>query len=162
MAAAATIAILAMLLRRSDALPVDRPNARSLHSQPTPRIGGLALIPGAVLGCLATGMGDRDSLLLLGLSTFLFFVSIADDRSSLPAGLRFAAHFLAAGAFSAWLLGFSPLTLIGALAVTWMTNLFNFMDGANGLAEDMAAIGFGMLGVASCWPLPWPGLRSVS
>lgn len=148
MAAAVAIALLAILLRRADALPVDRPNERSLHSHPTPRIGGLALIPGAVLGCLAAGIADRDSQLLLGLAGFLFLLSIFDDWRSLPVTLRLSAHLVAAGFLAVALLDASPLALAGALAVAWMTNLYNFMDGANGLAGGMAAIGFAVYGLA--------------
>ncbi len=153
MAAAVTVVLLLLLLRRAADLPLDRPNERSLHQRPTPRIGGLAIFPSVVVAILAVGAGNPDTFVLLGLATLLFLVSIADDRSSLPAGLRFVAHFLAAAAFAGWVLGFSPLTLAGALAVTWMTNLFNFMDGSNGLAGGMAAIGFGMLGLASGEPV---------
>lgn len=147
-AATATIALLAILLRRADVLPVDRPNLRSLHDQPTPRIGGLALFPGAVLGCLAAGLWDGDSSLLLGLAGFLFFLSIFDDWRSLPVMLRLGAHLLAAALLAFGLMGSSMVALGAALAVAWMTNLFNFMDGANGLAGGMAAIGFAVFGLA--------------
>ena len=152
MAGTATVVLLAILLRRSDALPVDHPNERSLHHQPTPRIGGLALFPGAVLGCLAAGLRDVDSLLLLGLAGFLFLLSIFDDWRGLPVTLRFGAHLLAAALLALALMGGSPWVLAGALAVAWMTNLFNFMDGANGLAGGMAAIGFAAFGLASGEP----------
>ncbi len=152
-AAAATIGLLVILLRRADALPVDRPNERSLHQRPTPRIGGLALFPGAAIACIALGTKTSDVMLLLGLACMLFFLSIVDDWRSLPATLRFGAHLLAASLFAVWLVGASPLALAGAVAVTWMTNLFNFMDGANGLAGGMAAIGFGVFGLASGEPI---------
>lgn len=148
MAGTATVLLLAILLRRADRLPVDRPNDRSLHRHPTPRIGGLALFPGAALGCLVAGLEQRDALLLLGLAALLFLLSLFDDRHSLPVTLRLGAHLLAAALFAAALLGASPLALAGALAVAWMTNLFNFMDGANGLAGGMAAIGFAAYGLA--------------
>ena len=151
-AGTATVVLLAILLRRADALPVDHPNERSLHHQPTPRIGGLALFPGAVLGCLVAGVRDVDSLLLLGLAGFLFLLSIFDDWRSLPVMLRLGAHLLAAALLAFGLMGASPLALAGALAVAWMTNLFNFMDGANGLAGGMAAIGFAVFGLASGEP----------
>ena len=149
MAGTATVVLLALLLRRSDALPVDHPNERSLHHRPTPRIGGLALFPGVVLGCLAVGLPDVDSMLLLGLAGFLFLLSIFDDWRGLAVTLRFGAHLLAAALLALALMGASPFVLAGALAVAWMTNLFNFMDGANGLAGGMAAIGFAAFGLAS-------------
>jgi len=144
----ATVALLAILLRRADALPVDHPNERSLHHRPTPRIGGLALFPGVALGCLAAGVRDGDSLFLLGLAAFLFMLSIFDDWRSLPVTLRLGAHLLAAGLLAFAFMGASSLAFAGALAVAWMTNLFNFMDGANGLAGGMAAIGFTVFGLA--------------
>lgn len=152
MAGTATLALLAILLRRADSLPVDRPNERSLHAHPIPRIGGLALFPGAVLGCLATGLATGDFVLLLGLAGALFFLSIFDDWRSLPVTLRLGAHLLAAALFAFGVMGASPSVLAAALAVAWMTNLFNFMDGANGLAGGMAAVGFAVIGLASCEP----------
>lgn len=148
MAGIATLVLLAILLRQAHALPVDHPNERSLHQRPTPRIGGLALFPGAVLGCVVVGLRDGDSLLLLGLACCLFFLSIFDDWRSLPVMLRFGAHLAAAGWLASDLLGGSLLALAATLAVAWMTNLFNFMDGANGLAGGMATIGFSVLGLA--------------
>jgi UDP-N-acetylmuramyl pentapeptide phosphotransferase/UDP-N-acetylglucosamine-1-phosphate transferase len=151
-AGTATVALLAILLRRRDVLPVDHPNERSLHHQPTPRIGGLALFPGAVLGWLAALSWNVDSVLLIGLAGFLFFLSIFDDWRGLSVALRFTAHLAAAAMLALGLMGASPFALAGALAIGWMTNLFNFMDGANGLAGGMTAIGFSALGLASGEP----------
>lgn len=148
-AAVATVILLAILLRCTHALPVDHPNERSLHERPTPRIGGLGLFPGAVIGGFATGVGDGYVQLLLAFASLLFLISIFDDWRSLPIALRFGAHLLAAGFFAMALAGASPLALLGAVAIGWMTNLFNFMDGANGLAGGMAAIGFAVLGLAA-------------
>lgn len=155
-AAFVTVILLAVMLRRAHAFPIDRPNERSLHDRPVPRIGGLALFPGIVTACLFSDV--RDLGLLLALAGVLFSVSIVDDWRGLPAGLRFGAHFAVATAFSLWVVGATPVALVGALAVTWMTNLYNFMDGANGLAGGMAVIGFTVLGIASdnvvlAWPV---------
>ncbi len=67
-AALATLMLLWFLLRRADALPVDRPNERSLHQRPTPRIGGMAMFPGIVLACIAAGARDSSVLVPMGLS----------------------------------------------------------------------------------------------
>lgn len=152
MAGTATVALVAIFLRRTDLLPVDHPNERSLHSEPTPRIGGLALFPGLVLGWLAALSWSVDALLLIGLAGVLFLLSIFDDWRGLSVVLRFSAHLVAAALLAFGLMGASPLALAGALAIGWMTNLFNFMDGANGLAGGMAAIGFSALGLASSEP----------
>jgi len=139
--------VLAALLRRRHVLPMDHPNDRSLHATPTPRIGGLGILAG-VLGA-AVWLGDA-SLLPVMLGAFaLAALSLADDVRGLPVGLRFLAHFVAvAGCLFA--LGLSGWALLaGTLAGVWMTNLYNFMDGANGLAGGMAVIGFGALALAA-------------
>jgi UDP-N-acetylmuramyl pentapeptide phosphotransferase/UDP-N-acetylglucosamine-1-phosphate transferase len=82
----------------------------------------------------------------MGLAGLLYVLSIADDWRGLPASLRFGGHFAVATGLALWVAGASPLALAGAIAMTWMTNLYNFMDGANGLAGGMTVIGFGVLG----------------
>jgi UDP-GlcNAc:undecaprenyl-phosphate/decaprenyl-phosphate GlcNAc-1-phosphate transferase len=76
-------------------------------------------------------------------------VSLLDDLRGLPVKARFLAHFFAAaGCLLALGLGGWAL-LAGTLAVVWMTNLFNFMDGSDGLAGGMAVVGFGALALAA-------------
>jgi UDP-N-acetylmuramyl pentapeptide phosphotransferase/UDP-N-acetylglucosamine-1-phosphate transferase len=73
--------------------------------------------------------------------------------------VRFLVHFVAA-AGCLYALGVTGWTLLaGMLAVMWMTNLYNFMDGADGLAGGMAAIGFGALALAA-WMGDAPGLAA--
>lgn len=148
-AALATGMFLALLLRHAEALPIDRPNERSLHQRPTPRIGGLAVFPAIVVTMLLMGTLDPLIWVPLGLAGFLFAISIVDDWRSLPAGLRFGSHFVVATGFALWVAGASPLALAGAFAMAWMINLYNFMDGANGLAGGMTFIGFGVLALAA-------------
>jgi len=138
---------LAWLLRRSHYLPMDHPNARSLHVIPTPRIGGLGIMTGILVAAIWLG---NVSLLPIVLAAFgLVSVSVLDDARGLPVALRFVAHFIAAVA-CLLALGLTGWTLLLAtLAVVWMTNLYNFMDGSDGLAGGMAAIGFGALAGAA-------------
>ena len=127
---------------------MDHPNARSLHAAPTPRVGGLGIMAGVGVASLWGGDG---ALLPIGLGAFaLAAVSLLDDMRGLPVRVRFLAHFVAAaGCLLA--LGLSGWALLaGTLAVVWMTNLYNFMDGSDGLAGGMAAIGFGALALAAC------------
>jgi UDP-N-acetylmuramyl pentapeptide phosphotransferase/UDP-N-acetylglucosamine-1-phosphate transferase len=126
---------------------MDHPNARSLHETPTPRIGGLGIMAGvAVASVLLVDV----SLAPVMLAAFtLAALSVLDDVRGLPVALRFLAHFIAAVA-ALLALGLSGWSLlVGTLAVVWMTNLYNFMDGADGLAGGMAAIGFGALALAA-------------
>ena len=88
-------------------------------------------------------------------------VSVLDDVRGLPVALRFLAHFVAAVA-CLLALGITDWALLaGTLAVVWMTNLYNFMDGSDGLAGGMAAIGFGALALAA-WLGNAPGLAAFS
>lgn len=149
--------LLSALLRRRHALPMDHPNARSLHETPTPRIGGLGIMAG--VGAASLWLADA-ALLPAILGAFaLAGVSLADDVRGLPVQVRFLAHFVAA-AGCLFALGITGWALLAAtLAVVWMTNLYNFMDGANGLAGGMTAIGFGALALAA-WQGDAPGLAA--
>lgn len=129
----------------------DLPNERSLHVLPTPRIGGVALIPGFLIAWM----------LILPVLVWwlvvpilvLFAISLLDDIYSLPIKWRFFAHCLAA---ILMVVG-SDLILqqdffIAAIVLfftIWMTNLYNFMDGSDGLAGGMTFIGFSMYGIAA-------------
>ncbi|MFN3751969.1 MAG: MraY family glycosyltransferase [Thiobacillus sp.] len=139
--------VLTALLRRRHALPMDHPNARSLHATPTPRIGGIGLMAGVAVASVWLAGATLLPLMLGALA--LAGVSLLDDVRGLPVRVRFLAHFVAA-AGCLFALGLSGWALVaGTLAVVWMTNLYNFMDGANGLAGGMAVIGFGALALAA-------------
>lgn len=136
----ACAAALLTLLRHPQWLPLDRPNERSLHSTPRPRIGGL----GIVFGLLVAFSLMRIDALLPMLVLVLAAVSFLDDRRHVPIGFRFAAHGACAVAFVLLALPDIPLSWrAGAVvAVLWSTNLYNFMDGSDGLAGGMALFGF--------------------
>ena len=138
---------------------LDRANHRSLHHQPTPRIGGIAILIAVAIAIIISPQ-DGLPVIALALAACLALVSFADDKANLPAALRLFAHASAATLFAACCLNAgeipgandssafrsltTPFVLISmVIAICWMTNLFNFMDGANGLAGGMAFIGFG-------------------
>ena len=142
--------LLSWLLQRSS-LPMDHPNERSLHATPTPRIGGLGIMAGVLVAAAwLSGAGLLQGALPAVLAAFaLAAMSVLDDVRSLPVRVRFLAHF-AAAAGCLLALGLTGWTLLaGTLAVVWMTNLYNFMDGSDGLAGGMAAIGFGALALGA-------------
>ena len=126
----------------------DIPNERSLHQQPVPRVGGIALTAGVLCGwaLLSQVWAWWLALPVAG----LFALSLLDDVRNLSARTRLLGHFLAAliavtGAGVSWL-WFGPVLLF----TVWMTNLYNFMDGSDGLAGGMALFGFGGYG-AGAW-----------
>ena len=126
---------------------IDRPNERSSHSVPTPHGGGLPLFAALLLGvALAAVSGltwDTEYLVLLGLVMVLVATGVVDDLRGLPVGLRFVIYGLCAlvatdtlypffsveFAFANWLLG-----ALAAVALLWLLNLYNFMDGIDAFA----------------------------
>ena len=126
---------------------MDHPNERSLHVTPTPRVGGLGIMAG-VAGASVWLAGGGLLPVMLG-AFVLAALSVLDDLRGLPVALRFLAHFVVAAACVSTL-GLTGWALASTvLGVVWMTNLYNFMDGADGLAGGMATIGFTALALAA-------------
>jgi UDP-N-acetylmuramyl pentapeptide phosphotransferase/UDP-N-acetylglucosamine-1-phosphate transferase len=137
-------------------LATDIPNDRSLHVRPTPRVGGWGIVPVSVLAMLLMA----PSLWCTALATvFLAAVSQIDDRRGLPARVRFAAHLVAVVGFIGVYPAPVPWWMLAGLSflMLWLVNLYNFMDGADGLAGGMALFGFcgyAVAGLVSNNPLP--------
>ena len=123
-------------------LATDIPNDRSLHTRPIPRVGGWGIVPTAAI--LIGAAAPRLWLPAL-LAVLLAALSQIDDRRGLPARVRFGGHVAAVVALLVAYPTDVPwwaLTAIGFLLV-WLVNLYNFMDGSDGLAGGMALFGFG-------------------
>jgi UDP-N-acetylmuramyl pentapeptide phosphotransferase/UDP-N-acetylglucosamine-1-phosphate transferase len=145
-----TFLVLRALLRPGAARwLMDHPNQRSLHRNPTPRIGGLGTVPGLLAGGVVAGI----SKLTLLLAAALMILSLLDDWRSLPSGARLLGHLAAALALvlAAGLDVTAVQFVLLVVAIGWMTNLYNFMDGADGLAGGMAVFGFGTYAVAAAF-----------
>ena len=131
---------------------MDVPTGRSSHTIPTPRGGGVAFVvvftaifcggAGALqvpLRTLAAVAGSGIAMALLG---------FADDHRHVPAGWRLIGHF-AGAAWALWWLGdgwipsFFGAALwrqaigygVAAVGIVWLLNLYNFMDGIDGIAS---------------------------
>jgi UDP-N-acetylmuramyl pentapeptide phosphotransferase/UDP-N-acetylglucosamine-1-phosphate transferase len=143
-----TTVVAYLLVTRFSGFALDEPNARSLHERPVPRTGGLAVLAGIAVATIAFASG---LWLTLGLALLLAVVSLIDDVRALPTLARLGAHLAAAGVLAWYVLSpMHPLELlIIVLALGWITNLYNFMDGSDGLAAGMALIGFGAYGFAA-------------
>ena len=128
---------------------LDIPNARSSHSVPTPRGGGLSIIIVLLLSAVASLFVPNAPVPLL-VSLVLATVAYAilgwqDDKHDLPASIRFLFQLLIATIFTAWLAwygtpGFTlsiagiAIILSSVLWIAWMANLYNFMDGIDGIS----------------------------
>jgi Fuc2NAc and GlcNAc transferase len=136
---------------------LDVPNERSSHSVPTPLGGGFAIVFVFLAGLTALWIlgltPSRVFLALAGGGTLVAAAGWWDDRWGLPRTARLAAHATAAVWALVWLGGMPSLTvgeeavrlgaggsILAALAIIWSVNLYNFMDGIDGLAAGEALL----------------------
>ncbi|MHC8400015.1 MraY family glycosyltransferase [Pseudomonas sp. MDT1-17] len=131
---------------------MDIPNARSSHSVPTPRGGGVAIVLAFTLALgmllIAGLMPSSAFLAIAGAGALIAVIGFMDDHGHIAARWRLLGHFAA----SAWLLfwiGGLPVVEIGvgtfdlgwfghvlaAFYLVWLLNLYNFMDGIDGIAS---------------------------
>lgn len=124
----------------------DIPNERSLHDTPIPRTGGIALMAGIMAGWVQLFSSWQWWIVVPVLG--LFVLSLVDDVRGLTPRTRLIGHFIAALVVVAGAKIGLYWALPVLLYVVWMTNLYNFMDGSDGMAGGMALIGFSFYGVA--------------
>lgn len=139
---------------------LDEPNARSSHSVPTPRGGGLALLIASELGiaiAAASRLASAMDALILGTGLVVIgAIGWLDDLRGVHPAARLAVHASVAlwtvamsGGLPFVRMGETALRLgaagwiVGVLGIVWSINLFNFMDGIDGLAGAQAVLVFG-------------------
>ncbi|MBI4449751.1 glycosyltransferase family 4 protein [Candidatus Uhrbacteria bacterium] len=142
------------------------PNSRSSHVVPTPSSGGIglamvALGMFAILG-LTGALPVSIVLALVGGGALVAIIGWIDDRRQLPARVRMTAHIIAA-VWAVWWIGGPDTLAVGAtavplgvwgaplavLAVVAFSNLYNFMDGIDGLIGAQAVLAGGILALLS-------------
>ena len=138
---------------------LDHPSSRSNHKKSMPKGGGIILIPAIIISIslyffIENSINTKWLVFLLSIF-FLFLVSLVDDIKSLPATFRLIVHSLCViisvycikGDIISFLdnsdiikvlnlnksLLFYSLTLFIVFSWLWLINLFNFMDGMDGL-----------------------------
>lgn len=127
-------------------LALDIPNERSMHNRPMPRYGGIGIVAGILTTALVLWQWQLALVIVL-----LAAVSWIDDLGHVPIPVRLGIQFVVAIAWVAFLMPSDwVLRTVAIFTLVWMTNLYNFMDGADGLAGGMALIGFTAYGV-SAW-----------
>jgi Fuc2NAc and GlcNAc transferase len=141
---------------------IDVPNDRSSHQRPTPRGGGIGFVVATVLAAIVSALCGwlawTECMAFAGSGTIVAAVGFADDRFGVSPRIRLLCHFAAiaaafwlssaALALPSWPVWFAaPLIVIGGV---WAVNLFNFMDGIDGLvASQSALIGGGVWGICA-------------
>jgi UDP-GlcNAc:undecaprenyl-phosphate/decaprenyl-phosphate GlcNAc-1-phosphate transferase len=156
-------------LRRSNLAKtvIDIPNHRSLHVHPTPKVGGIGIAVGIICSVTIAHIffEIRSEILVPTMLAFagLVGISILDDAIQLPVKVRLSLHLLIVLNWVIWCIALNPLsflsqlgpmqivslTLLLTLGIVWATNLFNFMDGSDGLAGCMALFGFVTYSIAA-------------
>lgn len=147
---AALVVIWWLLRSRLSFIALDRPGDRSLHETPVPRTGGIGVHAGVILAWVITAPNLPDAA--WAAYAVILAISLIEDVGGLSAASRLGVHLLATGLFAAdvlldthgWIVAIAV-----ALAIAWMANLYNFMDGSDGLAGGMAFFGFAGYGVAA-------------
>lgn len=131
---------------------IDVPNARSSHTVPTPRGGGVAIVLTflASVPVLASQALLDWSLAwaLLGAGSGIAILGFLDDHGHIAARWRLLGHFTGAAWVLFWLGGLPPLQgfghelalgwvghVLALFYLVWLLNLYNFMDGIDGLAS---------------------------
>jgi Fuc2NAc and GlcNAc transferase len=131
---------------------IDVPSARSSHTIATPRGGGVAIVVAFVLSLgflYAVGLMSTAGFIAgAGAGIVTALIGFLDDHDHIAARWRLLGHFAAAAWFLAWLDGLPPMELFGfsvylgwagyvlaAFYLVWLLNLYNFMDGIDGIAS---------------------------
>ena len=125
---------------------IDIPNARSSHSVPTPRGGGVAIVIAFLVSLPFLGAFDlvpwSQLIAVGGAGALVAVIGFMDDHGHIAARWRLLGHFAAAIWSLAWMGGLPPIVMFGfsldlywfghilaAIYLVWMLNLYNFMDG---------------------------------
>ena len=164
---AAAAGVIALLTRHARRLPQSSPNARTLHDGSIPRAGGVAILAGALIGVLVAppALAGAAGGWLLAI-TAVAAVSFADDVRGVPVVIRLGVQGLAALVVAAQLMVLPaslPIAIAIAIGIAWGANLFNFMDGSDGLAASMAIVGFASYAVAAAVAgAPWGAYAAIA
>ena len=145
---------------------MDNPGHRSSHSTPVPRIGGLAIMVGTFLALMCMFRPSLAFLVGAGVGALVTIISFIDDVRPLPSALRFGVQVTVA-ALAIWLIRLTPrnfglpyaeLTMsryvalpLAVVFVVSFVNIFNFMDGINGIAAAQGIWGGAALSVLLLW-----------
>jgi Fuc2NAc and GlcNAc transferase len=131
---------------------LDIPNERSLHTVPTPRGGGAAIVLIFFASVAALAATDYvttiNAAILIGCGALVALTGFLDDRQLLShARSRLALHFIASVIAVSVLGGLPTLPVFGTdvslgvfggiiatIYLVWLLNLFNFMDGIDGIS----------------------------
>lgn len=143
---------------------IDAPGERRSHSVSTPRGGGIGVVVAVMVAAIALSVRFPEQALLLRLFAAGFAIvavvgSIDDHRPTSP-WWRLAAHAVAAALLAVGVAlqqGDFRLALATFVGAVVLTNVWNFMDGINGLAASQALVVAAALAWATGGAWGWLG-----
>ncbi len=157
---------------------LDVPNPRSSHTIPTPRGGGVAIVvvflASLTLARATLAVPAHALVAVVGSGIAMAVLGFLDDHRPIPAGWRLLCHFAGAAWALVWLgnpwiahvFGPAswlewPVRVLSAFGLVWLLNLYNFMDGIDGIASleaitvsMAAAILWFVAHPSGAWPVP--------
>ncbi|MBP2811677.1 MraY family glycosyltransferase [Acinetobacter baumannii] len=138
---------------------IDLPNFRSSHVKPTPRGGGVAIVISVLMALLYSYISQfislNDFFIIGGSCLLIALLGFCDDHAHINSMLRLSIHFITATFIVFSLDGFAQVSvfnnlnlgfftnILAILFLVWLLNLYNFMDGINGIAS-IEAISVGL------------------
>lgn len=140
---------------------LDTPDERKVHSTAIPRLGGIAMVAGALLPILFWMPSSQTSSAFVAALLVLLVFGAWDDAKDIDYKLKFAGQFFAVGLVVVWggvtlsvlpFAGFEavpdylavPVTIIFLVGVT---NAVNLSDGLDGLAAGVALLSLAAISV---------------
>jgi len=144
--------VVAELAWRMGAL--DAPSARKIHSQPTPRLGGIAIYFGVIIPSLLLISSEGPMRGILVGASLITLVGVLDDVRGMRPFVKFGLQFVVAGILVLYGVRLETITLpgVGIVVLGWVgvpfsliwvvaiMNIVNFIDGMDGLAAGVCAI----------------------
>ena len=140
---------------------LDIPDERKVHTKPMPRLGGLGIYMGFLLGYILFGtMSIRMNAILIG-SIIIIITGIIDDINPIPAKVKFLFQLIAASVVAFYgdilLRNLSAFGFhiefgifsyfITIIFIVSIINCINLIDGLDGLAAGLSSIYFITIGI---------------
>lgn len=154
---------------------IDTPNERSSHTIPTPHGGGLSIVVTFFVAVIFVDFLSSELLIaLIGSGSVIAVIGFWDDLNHISAKWRLLIHFVASFWVLYWLGGITEFQILNysidagifglgfiAFLLVWLLNLFNFMDGIDGIAAS-EAIFVSCGGAYFSWSYGFDGLAIIS
>lgn len=141
---------------------LDMPNERKIHKSAMPRMGGLAIFGGFLIGYILYGDITTQMISILIGAFIIFLLGIFDDIKPIKAKYKFLVQIIAAVIVVLYgQIYFTEITFLGLklefnIYISYLLSIFfivaisnaiNLIDGMDGLASGISSIYFGTIAI---------------